>query len=900
MSSLRWRASVAAAALLAAAVPTVASAFSPRLTCRTASLAGSWQKVAVEAFRPVQGVATVDTVTGYAVDADQPGTVVATNGTSIKRSTHAGCEWDDVFALGLQPTIDVPVSGQTARITAMAVQRGRVLAAVREGTGPASRPHVVGSDTGRSGSFSAADSGLPPQGAPSLIKAANDGRTVYLVLQPTSSESTGPVDPGPLPTLPPVDSPTSGGKAGLLYASTDSGHTWSLRTSASDLPGGSGLDHLAIDRGNPNRLYATSNGLLYVSQDGGADFVRVRINSEDITAVETLGPGQVVAFTRSGFALFSTDGRTFVGARTLGAVTSAAYRTGDRRLAVESGGMTALYDPVSGVTVPLSGPRATAGSFTGDQGSQSSFHGLSGHALMRYVDPPPPGSRVIPVSVDDIGVPPPPPGHITPAARAVQLTVGTSAVYDYTLALPKSPTPLDLFFLIDTSGSMSSYIDNLKTNINKVTHAIADAGINLQVGIGTLGTGPRPGEVPTPGVSTQDPTDRGPKLYELFRRIGPVDKSFAKALESVGIKNQPGNNPAEAQLAALEQATWGPGIKDPSSPAAAPLYLVQPGQGAGWRAAPGVRRIIVHATDEAFDKPAGSPVKPDGSLDFDYVIGKMNAYHVQQIGITTGAIESRDDLSTIARGTRTFAPPGGADCGEGVRLPAGAPLVCDTEGDFSALIGRLVRSLQDTANVSLSASGPAHKLIRGLDAARLRAIDVTRPNTLPFRVAVTCKGLSPGTYVEDVAASLRGTQVASTHLRVECLSPEAAARLLPALSTLPLAPPPPPAPAAIVPAPPAAQPQPAPQGQTQVQTQVNPMTAAALQRQEQLQLALALQEGTELPETGTEMAMVGRRQDEEAAALALLAAAMLASSAFGLARLRSRPEPAVVRAHRGR
>ncbi|MBK5306233.1 MAG: hypothetical protein JJD92_06045, partial [Frankiaceae bacterium] len=98
---------------------------------------------------------------------------------------------------------------------------------------------------------------------------------------------------------------------------------------------------------------------------------------------------------------------------------------------------------------------------------------------------------------------------------------------------------------------------------------------------------------------------------------------------------------------------------------------------------------------------------------------------------------------------------------------------------------------------------------------------------------------------------------------------------------------------AVVPAPPAAQPQAAPQAQPQAQ--VNPVTAAALQRQEQLQLALALQAGIERPETETEMAMVGHRRPDEAAALALLATAMLASSAFGLARLRSRPEPQVVR-----
>jgi hypothetical protein len=46
------------------------------------------------------------------------------------------------------------------------------------------------------------------------------------------------------------------------------------------------------------------------------------------------------------------------------------------------------------------------------------------------------------------------------------------------------------------------------------------------------------------------------------------------------------------------------------------------------------------------------------------------------------------------------------------------------------------------------------------------------------------------------------------------------------------------------------------------------------------------------------MAMVSRRRQDEDAALALLAMSILASSALGLARLRSRPAPSVVRNRR--
>lgn len=909
MASLRWRAALVCGTVLATTLPTLADAVSPPLTCRNISRVGAWQKIPVSPFHDVQGVSSTDQVTTYSLDSAHPGNIVATNGTTLKRSTHAGCDWADVFSLGLQPSLEVPLSGQTSKITSTAVLSGHVVVAVREGTSAAARPHIVVSDSGRPGTYTASDTGLPPQGAPKLLKPASDGHTVYLVLTPVAEDdSTVPGAPAPLPSLPSTDGSTSGGKAGLLYASTDGGHSWELRTSASDLPAGAGLDQLAVDRGDPNLLYARSNGLLYISHDGGSSFSRARINNEDVTAVEAMAPGTAAVFTKGGLLLTSqSGGNQFTSRRTVPGVSSAAWRSGDTSLAVELNGVLFILDPKTGYPIAGGGPQAVRGSLTGDVGPQSTFHGLSGHALLRYTDPIPPGEHETAVSLDDLGVPAPPPGRTTPASRSVQLKVGTSATYDYDLSMPKSPTPLDLFFLIDTSGSMNDYIENLKNNIQKVVNTIQGAGIDLRVGVGTLGTGTRPCngdprscDPPTPYVNKDDPTDRGSKLYELFRGIGRPDTDFAHALQSVKVVNQGGNNPAEAQLAALEQATWGPGIKDPRSPDLAPVYIVQPGLDAGWRQAPGIRRLIVTATDEAFDYPVGSPVKNDGCgchLDFDRVIAEMNKYRVQQIGLTTGAVESRADLAHVARGTHTFAPPGGVDCGEDEVLPAGSPLVCDTEGDFSAIIARLVKSLQDRADVSLTTRGSATKVIQGLSVGSLHAVDVTKPNVLPFRVAVTCQGLSPGTYDEDLVASLRGIRIASSHLKVDCLGPAAAARLLPPAATAAVVTAPvPPAPVAVVPAPPAAQPQAAPQAQAQ--TQMNPMTAAAMQKQEQLQLALALQAGEERPETETEMAMVSHRRRDEGPALALLATAMLASSALGLSRLRSKPAPSVVHARR--
>ena len=897
MSPRRWRAALAGTAVLAGVLPAVASAYAPPLTCRDVTTTLGWQRVPVEQFQPIEGVTSNDRVTAYSLSPVAPQRVVATNGKRLKVSSSNGCAWDDGLTLGLQPSGNVPLSGTTSTIVSTAIlPSGRVLAAVREGAGAASRPHVLGSDSGRTG-YQAHDNGLPPQGAPRFLEAADDGRTVYLVLAPSS----GAGDPdSPLPGVPDVTSPTSGAKTGLLYASTDAGRSWTLRTSVEDLPaGGGGLDRLAVDRQNPNRLYAISNGLLLFSTNGGATFDRLRINNEDITAVETGPGGFVVAFSASGVAAVSSDGRNvFRVVRAPTGVTSAAYR-GQSELAVEAGGQLSLLDVATGRVQGVPGVPAMPGSLIGSVGSQATFHGVSGHSLLRYSDPKPVNPPVDPPSaVGDIGVTPPPPGTITPAARTVQLKVGDSTVVDYSLALPKSPTPLDLFFLVDTSDSMNSLISDLKANIGKATQTIQRAGIDLQVGLGTVGVGPEQGKGTPPTLTTA--TGTGPKLYELLRPIGPV-RGFENALARVDTKSGGADGSEEAQNIGLEQATAGMGVRDPSAPPGVELYLVPPGQDAGWRPAPDIRRLIVHASDEGFSRPAGTRLK-DGEPDTQYTIDLMNKYRVQQVGLSLQVPDAQADLEQVARGTRTLAPPGGSDCGQDVVLPAGAPLVCDTTADFSAVLGPLVRSLVDRQRVTLTAKGAAPQVIRAIDASRLASVDVTVPNRLPFKVAVTCKGQSVGRYTENVEARLRGSRVASTRITVDCLGPAAAAARQIPPPIPPGAPAPAPvaqAPAGVVPAPPAAQPQLQPQSQPQVQSQVNPMSAAAMQQQEELQLALALQADDEKQgQAGTEMAMVSVRRQDESAALILLAAAMAASAGLGLARLRSRPSPSVARVRR--
>lgn len=901
----RWRWLLPLVLIVAALAPATGRAEAPPFTCPGIENVGRWQRLAIPQFQPIPNVPSRDEVTAYAVAATRPELVVATNGKRLQVSTVAGCAWSSGLALGLQPTRELPLSGTNATIVSTAVlPTGRVLAAVREGTGPGSRPHVVASDDGTSG-YRMSDTGLPAQGALRLLVAASDGSTVYLVLTPGAAPDDAAPGSPPLPGLPDVAPETAASGAGLLYASTDGGQSWLLRTGATDLPaGGGGLDRLVVDQQNPGRLYAISNGLLLTSNNGGRTFVRTRLPDGDVTAVEAMGPAVVAAFTSRGVVALSRDGgSTFSRAAAPRSVTSAAYRAGDGKLAVESKGVLALLDPATGRTERVPGLGVDTGTLRGDLGTQSTYHAVSAHDLLRYADDIP---STVPEAVgadSEFGVPLPTPGKITPAARRVRLRVGSSAVYGYTLSMKVSRTPLDLMLLVDTAPSMSPYLDDLKAGLAALTHTVSAAGIDLQVGVASFGTAPRdlPLTLAPPYVNSDNPEDTGSSLYRLHRRVSPVDGRLAPALSRVQSRQENGER---GQLIGLDQASIGMGVKPPLVPDAVPLYLVPPNRSAAWRPDPGIRRYLVLATDQPFGNPAGSPRTADGHPDRDDVARRIAEWQrVHVVGHTTGSAAARADLAAVAAGTRTFAPRGGADCGSGTVVPAGAPLVCDTTSGMSSVTARLLVGAADLQTVTLEASGAPPHVVTSLDSRALRGIDVTIPNVVPFSLRVTCPQRSPGRWTEEVVAKMRGLPLASTSLVVDCVGsglPVAVER--PAAAAAVAAPAAPPAPAAAPAAPaaaaqavPAVQPQVQPQVQMQPQPQVNPLTAAALQRQEELELARAWADGS----GESTLAMVDRRRRDESAALVVLAAAMVACSALGLARLRRQPQPRTVRITRG-
>lgn len=897
MPRRRLRAALAAGLLAPLLVlPGGAGAVSTPLGCPGADRSGPWQVLTVPAFNRVEGVSTRDVVTGYAADPERPQRVLATNGNTVKTSDSYGCVWQDGLVLDATPDDAVPVSGATSSIVSTALlPDGPSLAAVREGSGPASRPHVAVSRDGRRGSWRFSDSGLPAQGAPRLLQAAGDGRTAYLVITPVGDGGSAG---GTLPALP--GSPgVVAEPAGSLYATTDGGESWAVRAPAGALPTDA-LDALAVDQRDPNLLYVVAGGRLLVSNDGGR-----RLEDRGLRNVRTvvaMEPGEVAinqdADIETGLLQHSTDGgRRFVPRASVREITSLAYRRGDDLLLGEAEGRLYRVDARrDGRPEPVPAPLLpTPRSSLGDRSTASSYTVLAEHALLRWVDLARGGAAPPPVVIGDLAPPPPPKGRVEPAAQRVTLPVGESRQLDYTLLLPAGPTPLDLVFLIDTSPRMGRYIDDLRANLRTISRRLQAAGVDVKVGLATAGPGPGDGEPPYPEVGP--PGYRKPALYRLLRGVGDVDGQLQAALD--GLRPDPptsNRDVLEGQLVSLRELVIGRGVEEERSTTQAPRFAVQPGQAVGFRPQLGIRRLVIHATDEPFNNPYGTPRKADGTPDLDSVAALLARNRIQQAGISPGDTGrgSLADLRFMARRTGALAPPGGLDCTNGVVLRAGDPLVCEAAQGFTDVITDLVRGLADRQDVAMVPVART-PVIGSVDGAALRGIDVTQRNALPLRVRVSCVDVAPGTYTQRYTATLRGFAVADAAATVTCTAPPAVAAVLPpkppaaAQVQDPAAPAAQPAaqvPAAPAAAPTAVQPQTQPQPQTQVQAQVNPMTAAMLQQQEELQLALALSPDEKAP--GSELAMVDRRRSQQLRALALLSVSMAAASALGLARLRTR------------
>lgn len=818
----------------------------------------------------------------------------ATNGTVVMRSTDRGCNWEEAWGLD-----QIPSPGKTVTSTESVIEQvhvsesplavGKVFVTVDQ-LSPVSRPRVfVSNDGGQT--FAPGESGLEVAvGRPEDIASApsNPGR-VYLL-----TDTTG-IQRSLLPDGLPPELQGVKGVAQVLYESLDGGRSWSpMDPYPGDPWNGIEVDPLDADEvwlygdkgfdragntppvpsdaarpaaisyldawragGRPARIVAaTANeARVYRSSDGGRLFVDAFLPGVAQSLV-TMSPLQEVYATSTGVWL-TTSGRKPLN-----------LSPSDRRpildLYLTDGAGTELWGR-SETTIErkvFSGP------------SNTKFDVCEKAEEAGLVVPGCPSAE-LDIDVPCVETSAPAEPALMPSDVQLTLMPGESKTVHYDFDLQAEGQPLDVFFLIDVSGSMQDAIDGTGRAMNEIVTQLTSKGIDVRFGIGEY----RSYDMP--------PAYR--RVLDITNDCGAVEEALESLIASGGGE--------ETQLEALYQVARGesrPGVN----------VVVPAGQNANFR--PDATRIIIHTTDEPISEGPPNP-------SYEEVEEALTSVRAKQVGVaiedsfggnTGNPLQDRDPpsegLKRIAEDSDALAPEGGIDCnGDGqIDIPEDEPVVCK----ISPLRARDA-SMMAPAVVSMLESQivpPAVCWEVPLDSPVVQegptgcVDDIGDPEQMGFDVTYSCPELhSRKRFRISMTAAVDGASDDVSRASILCKvppKPEPPEELPAPFLALPVIPflPPPPAPPEIPPVPnPNPNPQPNPQAQGQAQAQA----AAAHQEQHQPQLAYVYaqhqhaqavaQESAGGKETEYAMSSYSRDSDGVPPEAIFMIGAMTMSAAFG-------------------
>lgn len=727
----RARTAAVAALALAASVP-VARAGTPWDPCpRSVGFYGDHVTVPEPPYRSAPRSSSSLVVDP--IDLSRP---AAGNGRDVFMSDDAGCTWTDAFP-STRPGQAGPVS-----LIAREGSRLRAVVPLPQTSTPGARAHRL-----RLYLRDGADESTIDLPAEMPAEQCNETLRCLVRFAPERGLRVAyAVTPGIDGLLPGVG------------VSTDGGRNWVVRVppavDTQPLP----VEDLAIDPDNDAHVVVIAGGRLFGSWDRGETWAALR------------GPTSLSPWAR---VLF-TD-RAIV-------VDNAVYAAGD------DGAFTA-----TGATVPgeplrdaAFGPATTgqalvvaAGGGLYRQRADGGFDALLQNAAgVSQVAPTDGGMWVrrtgtlgfVDIAPGRLDGPPPPPrrrGGTAPPANLrgradggrlhvggpVEVPPGGSAVTVVTGNLNRQPRALDVFFLMDTSGSMAAKVQPMALAMGKVVDALNREGIAARFGLGEYGD-----------------------LSFRYRRH--ADLGTPPAEVQAKLMSLRGGGGYELQYTAFYQLATGEGMTKVTTGG-----VVAPGQQASF--APGALHVVIHATD---DDDAGDPDGPKEPT----AMAALNAVDARHIGIypynwlpgQVGQRTAYGDYQTVtlrryAELTSTFAPAGGLDCeGDGVvDLQEGDPIACPVEGSTGAdapiatLLERVLLSLAAVQPVAVEPGpSPLDVDVRGLDD--YSHVDLHEPHAgLEFRVRVQCPPAQQGKRV-DVPLHLQvgGVTVASAALPVVCLA----------------------------------------------------------------------------------------------------------------------------------
>jgi hypothetical protein len=221
--------------------------------------------------------------------------------------------------------------------------------------------------------------------------------------------------------------------------------------------------------------------------------------------------------------------------------------------------------------------------------------------------------------------------RLQPAREEIRMPRGDTRTVPYTLKAPEDTTPLDVYFMIDISGSMGGTISGVRSAMQEIVDRLDALDIDVHFGVGSF-------------RAYEDPP-----AYEQDRDIGPVDAELESELN--GLRSSGGG--LETQMAALLQSVTGKGD-----------YNIQPGLNMNFR--PGSLRVAIEVTDEEISQGGRHP-------SYDTVIAALRKYDVKQVGL---AIQEPPLLGEYNYDDPGFGPAIGLQrvaTGSGAIAPAAGP-----------------------------------------------------------------------------------------------------------------------------------------------------------------------------------------------------------------------------------
>lgn len=243
--------------------------------------------------------------------------------------------------------------------------------------------------------------------------------------------------------------------------------------------------------------------------------------------------------------------------------------------------------------------------------------------------------------------------------------------------------PIDIYFLVDLSGSFSDDLPLFKAQAPDIISTLATSNPNSRFGLGKFEDYP----IPPFGYAFA-----GDKAYERL-----VDLTFDTdlVLDTIsGLFTRFGGDGPQSQLPALYQAATGAG--QDLSALGFPEASIPPGQQANFR--DGATKLILLWTDAPFHRPGDPGDIPYPGPSFGETVGAILALDPPKvIGISSGPF-GIPDLEEIAAATGGVAPPDGVDCdGDGtIDIAGGEPLVCSIAPSGEG-IGEAITALVEAA-----------------------------------------------------------------------------------------------------------------------------------------------------------------------------------------------------------